>query len=294
MTDPVLPGHPTNPVGQTERIRRSERAIRRDLTRTRDWLVKTWTDLPTQQVPGVRVNRNYYDYLVRLSEIRRIIRELQGRLAETGQDELARNVEGAYRQGTAQAVNNLSKLTDDYTRTVTSVLRSRPWQRRVALAGARVFELMEGFQGKLGGELSRILIQGVEDGQNPRVVAKAINNRFRIGNNRAKRIARTEITGALRRANWDESQDAEDKFGIKQGMLHFSALSPTTRQTHASRHGRIYSINEVRDWYSVDGNAINCKCTQRSVLLDENNEPVIGKKLVDKMAKQRQQFTGKK
>ena len=41
-------------------------------------------------------------------------------------------------------------------------------------------------------------------------------------------------------------------------MLWASALKPTTRASHARRHGRVYTIDEVRDFYSRDGNAINC------------------------------------
>jgi len=73
---------------------------------------------------------------------------------------------------------------------------------------------------------------------------------------RAKRIARTEIPTALRRARWDETDEAEAQYGIMTRQMHLSAFSPTTRRRHALRHAHLYTTEEVRDWYSVDGNAI--------------------------------------
>ncbi|PVP08902.1 phage head morphogenesis protein, partial [Salmonella enterica subsp. enterica serovar Agona] len=40
------------------------------------------------------------------------------------------------------------------------------------------------------------------------------------------------------------------------------------------RHGKLYTTEEVREWYSINGNAINCKCTQVSVLVDEAGNPL--------------------
>ena len=57
--------------------------------------------------------------------------------------------------------------------------------------------------------------------------------------------------------------------------MHMSALSPSTRATHAARHARLYTSDEVRDWYSRDGNSINCKCGQVEVLVDDEGNPVV-------------------
>jgi hypothetical protein len=39
------------------------------------------------------------------------------------------------------------------------------------------------------------------------------------------------------------------------------------------RHAHLYTNEEVRDWYSKDGNSINCKCSQQSVLVDADGKP---------------------
>lgn len=67
--------------------------------------------------------------------------------------------------------------------------------------------------------------------------------------------------------------EANDLYGLKTLLVHISALSPTTRHTHAVRHAHLYTNEEVRDWYSKDGNSINCKCSQQSVLVDADGKP---------------------
>lgn len=79
---------------------------------------------------------------------------------------------------------------------------------------------------------------------------------------------------ALRRARWDEADEAKKELGLNIRLMHFSALSPTTRQPHAIRHARIYTAEEVRTWYATGANAINCKCPQVEVLVDAKGAPV--------------------
>ena len=148
---------------------------------------------------------------------------------------------------------------------------------------------MDSFNGDTATELGRVLSQGVEDGLNPRDVAKGIRKRFGISERRAETIARTEITGALRRAARDENQDAQERLGIRTAMLWYSALLPTTRQSHASKHGRTFSAQEVAEFYSQGAESINCRCSQQSVLLDENDQPILGP-LKARLEKQRAAF----
>lgn len=292
MANPLLPRSQTNPVGQTKRIRTARKATNRRLRTIERDLLRQWDALPVQVQNGRLLTNQFYEYLIDLDILRAIVTGLNTAFTSVGQDTVADQVRAAYRQGTAQASDNLSRITDDYTRTVTEVLRSRPVQRRAALAASRLFELMEGFGGDAAADLSRILYQAVSDGVNPRIVAQTIRKRFGVHRRRAERIARTEITTALRRGNWDEDKDAQQKFGFTTKLMHFSALLPTTRQTHAARHGRTFTNEETREWYAEGGNAISCRCTQRSVLVDDDGELVIGKALSERLAVQRKQFTG--
>ena len=290
MTEqPLIPRSRTNPIGQTQRIRRARRAINRRLRRIERMLIERWLKLPVQIV----VINQFYDYQISLDVLRAIVDLLVQELRETGQEELAEQVIQAYREGTSKAVENLARISDDYTRTVTQALASRAVQRRAALAGSRVFEQMRGFGEDTSADLARVLFQAVQDGTNPRVVARTIRERFGVSRTYAARIARTEITMSLRRGRMDEAADAQESFGIQTRLLHYSALIPErTRTTHAQRHGRIVTIQDQREWYARDGNGINCLCTATEIIVDDDGKPVTGVKLVERLADQRKRFTG--
>jgi hypothetical protein len=78
---------------------------------------------------------------------------------------------------------------------------------------------------------------------------------------------------AHRRAKWEESDSARDDLGVFTRELHLSALLPTTRRTHAARHGTLHTTTDQEEWYQKDGNAINCRCSTVEVLTDKSGNP---------------------
>lgn len=276
--NPQIPRNKDNPVGQGRRVNKFARLHKQHIARVRKWLLDTLDGIPTNQITanagGITVNR--YEYLIDPIQLDAIVQEIRRRTLDPSvANAMIREVRGAYEQGTGDEVRNLVSISDgQYTREVTQVLRSQPWQQRVALIQSRVFEEMQGFQGDTGQDLARVLRSGVENGLNPRDVAEDIRDRFGVSQSRAERIARTEINQAYRRARLDEDEDANQRLGIRTGLLWFSALSPTTRPNHAARHGRVYTQDEVRKFYSEGSEQINCKCSQSSVLLDDEGNPV--------------------
>ncbi|MES4779905.1 phage head morphogenesis protein [Raoultella ornithinolytica] len=186
-------------------------------------------------------------------------------------------VDLAAEKGTGQSFANLSQQSPAYAagrESLASILASDPYQQRMALVHARVFEEMKGLSAEVKRDMARVLTDGVGRGLNPREVARNLTEQVGIEKRRANRIARTEVTTALRRAKWDEDDEAQELYGLKTRLLHISALSPTTRQTHAARHAHLYTNEEVREWYARGANSINCKCTQQSVLVDDKGDPV--------------------
>lgn len=186
-------------------------------------------------------------------------------------------VEFAVVRGTGQAFVNLAQQSTVYAakrESLQALLLSEPYQRRMTLVKARSFEEMKGLTAFTKRNMSRVLTDGMGRGLPPRKVARNLRDQVGIESRRANTIARTEITTALRRARWDESDEAKKDLGLNIKLLHFSALSPTTRQSHAIRHGHLYTTEEIRDWYAINANSINCKCTQVEVLLDDKGQPV--------------------
>ena len=290
--NPVIPRNADNPVGQSRKIRAARKLWREHIKPIRRWMLDELAAIPVTQIEANAgsfvVNR--YEFKISAEALKRFITELYRRLQDERLNaKFWQQVKASYERGTGDEVVNLQTITDGrYERTVLGVIRSQPWQQRVALIQARVFEEMRGFEGDVGADLSRVLRNGVENGLNPKGIAKTIRKRFDVSQSRANRIARTEVTQAYRRARWDEDADANQRLGIRTGLLWFSALSETTRHWHASRHGEVYTQEEVREFYSEGGNAINCKCSQSSVLLDENGEP----RNKDFVAKVRARYAG--
>lgn len=185
-------------------------------------------------------------------------------------------VSTAYERGTAQEYANLAQQSTAYAATqqsVATVLLSEPYQLRMALVRARVFEEMKGLSAQVKTDMARILTDGIARGLNPREVARNLNEQSGIEIRRANRVARTEITTALRRARMDEADEASEVLNLETRQVHISALSPTTRPNHASRHGKIFTTDEQRDWWASDGNSINCKCSTVTILTDKEGSP---------------------
>lgn len=189
-------------------------------------------------------------------------------------------VEVAVARGTAQAFANLSQQSATYLadrQSLQNLLLSDPYQRRMSLVNARVFEEMKGLSAETKRNMARVLTDGIGRGLHPTQVARNLRSQVGIETRRANTIARTELTTALRRARWDEADEAKKDLGLNIRLIHYSALSPTTRQSHALRHAHIYTIEEVRAWYATGANAINCKCSQIEVLVDAKGNPVNSK-----------------
>ncbi|MEY0006128.1 MULTISPECIES: phage minor head protein [Providencia] len=185
-------------------------------------------------------------------------------------------VSTAYERGTAQEYANLAQQSTAYAATqqsVATILLSEPYQLRMALVRARVFEEMKGLSAQVKADMARILTDGIARGLNPREVARNLNEQSGIEIRRANRVARTEITTALRRARMDEADEASEVLNLETRQVHISALSPTTRLNHASRHGKIFTTDEQRDWWARDGNSINCKCSTVTILTDKEGRP---------------------
>jgi SPP1 gp7 family putative phage head morphogenesis protein len=292
--DPLLPHSRTNPIGATKEIRETERIMTKHLASVKKWLMAELDRIPTEAVGNALTVNKRYEYLISLTDLRRIVGQLNARMRNERFMQMVTNrVTSAYAQGAGAKALELARLTDDYTRTVTSVLASQPFIRRSSLVGARVFEEMEGFAGTAAARLGRTLMAAVEAGTNPRAVARQISADFAVSRSRARTIARTEITGALRRGRLDEARDAQERLGIRTKELWFSALSDTTRDNHAERHGNTYTADEVVEFYSEGAESINCKCVTASVLVDDDGNPVSDRLVQREQDRRREYMAGR-
>lgn len=196
--------------------------------------------------------------------------------------------EEAMQLGAAQSVANLTQLSPTYAaaRSLQTVVFSQPYRNRVAMAQIKSYEHWTGISAGMRSELSQIIGRAVVDGKAPRDVRREIMDRLDVSRSKALDYAQTDITDTLRQARWAEADHARDNMGIRSGILHSSAFLRTTRPTHAARHGKVYSTDEARAWYSRDGNRYRCHCGQTECLLDDNGAPILTQGAKDSMRKE--------
>lgn len=295
---PILPRSKTDPVGTND----IELAAMRDFRSRFKKISKAYQNalsiIPTSPV----VNKKYeyrIDRALMQSVLDGAANVVSQQLLEGDKESVwffSAYVAKAYQRGTAQEFANLSRQSPAYQAgqmSMQNILMSDPYRRRIGLIAAREFEQMEGLVGDTKARMSRVLADGIARGRNPKDVAKSLSAEAdAITRQRANTIARTEIGGALRNARLDETEDAENRYGLLTMEMHLSALSPTSRESHIVIHGKLRTRDEVRGWYSEGGNAINCKCNEIAVLVYPSGEPIV-QSTVDRAVKQRKEYLAK-
>lgn len=196
-----------------------------------------------------------------------------------------------YDRGTLNAFTNLSVQSQVYASqtTLQQLLSSPGHLNQVASARLTTFNDWKVISDTTRGDLTNVITDAVARGVNPRETASVISKRLDVSMSKAKNIAQTEQVGALRQAQWNETDWAADRLGLNTGLLWLSALKPTTRSWHASRHGKVYTTEEVRDFYAENGNRYNCYCSQIPALLNDDGS-IFNDGLADKLKKERKQW----
>lgn len=241
-----------------------------------------------------QVNAGKFIYDMSAQELADLLEEVQGilddYLLEGGEKNLwaMDYVVAEAQRGTLEAFNNLSQQSQVYASqtTLQQLLNSPGHLNQVAAARLTTFSDWKVISDTARGDLTNIITDAVARGVNPRETASVISKRLDVSMSKAKIIAQTEQVGALRQAQWNETDWAADRLGLNTGLLWLSALKPTTRTWHASRHGKVYTTEEVRDFYAESGNRYNCYCSQIPVLLNDDGS-IFNEGLADKLAKER-------
>lgn len=162
----------------------------------------------------------------------------------------------------------------------------------LGLVYARVFNEMKGLTESMKVDLSETLTRGMSSGLGIREITQDIAKRVGVGFSRAQRISRTEILGAYRTAQRAKTKQInEDIYAdspFVQKQLWFSALAQTSRKWHVDRHSEVYTLQEVEEFYSKNGNSINCLCSQSPILVNRKTGEVVMKDLIEKMRQQKE------
>ncbi|WP_342309726.1 hypothetical protein WLF14_14035 [Pseudomonas fluorescens] len=94
---------------------------------------------------------------------------------------------------------------------------------------------------------------------------------------------------AMRLSKLAADEDDCQRLQIPHRFMHMSALSPSTRDSHAARSGGLFTADEVKEWLVKDDNSVGCKCSFVLVLVDEAGNP-RSPALVQKLISARDNF----
>lgn len=247
-----------------------------------------------------QVNAGTYIYDMSAAQLADLLQVVQTILDDALLDGGSQNlwsldyISAEYERGTLNAFTNLSVQSQAYASqtTLQQLLSSPAYQNQIASAYISTYSDWKGISDAARADLANVIADAIGRGINPRDTASIVSKRLDVSMSRAKNIAQTEQVGALRQAQWNETDWAADRLGLNTGLLHLSALKPTTRTTHAFWHGKVRTVQEVRDWYAVDGNKYHCYCSQIPVLLNDDGS-IFNEGLADKLKKERRQWTTK-
>lgn len=288
-----------DPTGQAGNRLRAKVDISRRVNRLRDPVLQILRSFP---VESITVNKTRYNYDINPQRIAGLFDELQAMFYRALEVEsfsrgwfLSQYLGQAWQEGTTKAFTRLKTLAESAAPNIAdamnldSVLTSPEYARRFEIIAARAFESMKGFAGQAANDLGRILGEGVALGQSPRTIARDIRKKFdQIEGYRALRIARTEVNNSFKEARYEETKDVRDRLGLEVKVMHVSALVENTRPSHAARHGKIYTLEDEREWQNEGSNLINCICSTVEVVFI-NGEPTQ-KKLIERQRKRGEMF----
>lgn len=287
------------------RVTRAQRQVQtliRGIPRTR----RTVTPLVNAKVIPV------YDYQITPDELAQlnlsIGRVMDAQLLETQFDRMPPNwwwqnvIETPYRQGTAEEIVQFNRLlTAEVIRIrraagvtiqrleIGSVLLSAEYQTALQSVYVQNFGDIKTLSKRTADQVVQRLNAGISAGKTPTDIAKDIRERFDVSRSSATRIANTEVNKAYNDAKLNATDVAAKATGLRAGVIHLSALLPTTRATHGDRHGNAYTTVQQKQWWNSDANRINCHCSTQSVLIDRKGK-VIDVELQQEIKAERQFF----
>ncbi len=210
-------------------------------------------------------------------------------------------VEGAYRQSTLEEVRdfNSNVAAAIVAGTALTLLQSEPIQTeniilsqqyREELRKARIasFAAVKGVSSKASAQVSNRISAGIRARVSRTQIISDVSDRFDVAKSDIRRVIDTEINTAFNNAKLEATRQISNLTGLRSAVVHISALSTTTRPNHASRHGIAYTVEQQLSWWDGNANRINCKCSVRSVLIDDSGD--IINKDVQEQFKQESEF----
>lgn len=304
-----------DPTGQAVNRRKATLQLQRRFTSAEREVKRLFRAIPRKRrreavLPNAD-SLTVYDYQSTATELEVLERQIRATIdeevPETQADVMPPNwwwqsvIELPYRQGTAEEVVEFNALIAaaavalgarglrPQPLEIGQVLQSSEYRDALEKVYVQNFGSIKGLSDRTADQVVGVINRGMSAGKTPTEIAKEITERFDVSRSSAQRLADTEVNKAYNDGRLDATDIAAKQTGLRAGVLHVSALLPTTRQGHADRHGNAYTVAHQRQWWDTGANRINCHCTTRTVLIDRKGD-VIDVAVQDELQAEREFF----
>ena len=145
------------------------------------------------------------------------------------------------------------------TQTVDAVFRVPQHADAAGMIYTRAYRELDGVTSAMGQQISRTLAEGISQGQNPRRMATAINDRVdKVGLHRARLIARTETIRAHNESSLNRYADVRDRIEGVTALVEFTTAGDgRVCPECASLDGMVVEVDSGRGEIPVHP---NCRC----------------------------------
>jgi SPP1 gp7 family putative phage head morphogenesis protein len=197
------------------------------------------------------------------------------------------DIEQPYRQGTAEEVVSFNQLVAGAIAAgaIALTFRTRPIDVGEALSSpsyvsglnkeyATNYQDIKGLSQTTAKQVNKVISLGIQSGKKPSEISADVKKRFDVSRSSAKRTAFTAVNKAYNNGIMHQTDRAAELTGLRAGVIHISALLPTTRAHHADRHGNAYTTAQQTLWWDSGVNRINCHCSIKSVLIDSRGRVI--------------------
>lgn len=182
-------------------------------------------------------------------------------------------IEAPYRQGALDEVIEFNGLESVRTTiNVQPILFSPEYTKGIRDIEVINYNLIKGLSQETSKQVFQVLSDGMSASLPANEIKKNIRERFNVSESRAKTIVRTEMNRAYTDARLNTVGQLSRQSGVDMGVVHLSALLPTTRKHHANRNAKVYTVEQQKKWWNSGSNRVNCYCSVRTVVFDENGE----------------------
>lgn len=146
------------------------------------------------------------------------------------------------------------------TETLSAVFRAPQHADAAGMLFTRAFRELEGVTSAMGQDMSRELADGLLQGENPRKIARRLNDRVdNVGLHRGRLIARTETIRAHNEAALNRYDDVQERIdGVTTLAEHLTAGDRRVCPICAGLAGSTYTVEQARGRIPVHP---RCRCT---------------------------------